>query len=127
MDFATSVIWLAYNYISSLLVAGAVFSGFAMVNTLLIIMRKVSNLEAHYCSTHIDEYCNHDHRFYCRCCTLQNYLWHGIQVEYEQYVLTEQQDRIGGYWSMMTCNVFHHSSWFKNQEHIMFSFIIDSS
>jgi molybdopterin-containing oxidoreductase family membrane subunit len=38
--------WLAYNF-PSIFVAGAVFSGFAMVNTLLIIMRKVSNLEAY--------------------------------------------------------------------------------
>jgi hypothetical protein len=35
-------------------VAGAVFSGFAMVNTLLIIMRKVSNLEAYITIQHIE-------------------------------------------------------------------------
>jgi molybdopterin-containing oxidoreductase family membrane subunit len=38
-------------------VAGAIFSGFAMVLTLLIIMRKVSNLEAYITRVHI-EYMN---------------------------------------------------------------------
>ncbi len=40
-----------YNFSSLLRLAGAVFSGFAMVNTLLIIMRQVSNLEAIHYST----------------------------------------------------------------------------
>jgi molybdopterin-containing oxidoreductase family membrane subunit len=38
---------MAYYDFPPYFVAGAVFSGFAMVNTLLIIMRKVSNLEAY--------------------------------------------------------------------------------
>ena len=45
-DFATSVIpgWHTTIF-PPYFVAGAIFSGFAMVNTLLIIMRKVCNLE----------------------------------------------------------------------------------
>jgi molybdopterin-containing oxidoreductase family membrane subunit len=53
MDFATSVIPGWHTTIFPPYVAGAVFSGFAMVNTLLIIMRKVSNLEA-YIIQHIE-------------------------------------------------------------------------
>src|SRR5699024_12341201 len=45
-DFATSVIpgWHTTIF-PPYFVAGAIFSGFAMVNTLLIVMRKVSNFE----------------------------------------------------------------------------------
>jgi len=54
-DFATSVIpgWHSTVY-PPYFVAGAVFSGFAMVQTLLLIMRKVSNLEAYITRIHIE-------------------------------------------------------------------------
>jgi molybdopterin-containing oxidoreductase family membrane subunit len=54
-DFATSVIpgWHSTVY-PPYFVAGAVFSGFAMVQTLLLIMRKVSNLEAYITRVHIE-------------------------------------------------------------------------
>ena len=54
-DFATSVIpgWHSTVY-PPYFVAGAVFSGFAMVQTLLIVMRKVSNLEAYITRVHIE-------------------------------------------------------------------------
>ncbi|NOQ92168.1 MAG: hydrogenase, partial [Flavobacteriaceae bacterium] len=54
-DFATSVIpgWHSTVY-PPYFVAGAVFSGFAMVQTLLIIMRKVSNLEDYITKDHIE-------------------------------------------------------------------------
>ncbi|HBL79650.1 MAG TPA: molybdopterin oxidoreductase, partial [Aequorivita sp.] len=57
-DFATSVVpgWHSTIY-PPYFVAGAIFSGFAMVQTLLIIMRKVSNLEAYITILHI-EYMN---------------------------------------------------------------------
>jgi len=57
-DFATSVVagWHSTIY-PPYFVAGAIFSGFAMVLTLLIIMRKVSNLEAYITRVHI-EYMN---------------------------------------------------------------------
>ncbi|QLE01396.1 polysulfide reductase NrfD [Galbibacter sp. BG1] len=57
-DFATSVIpgWHSTIY-PPYFVAGAIFSGFAMVLTLLIIMRKVSNLEDYITRAHI-EYMN---------------------------------------------------------------------
>jgi len=55
MDFATSVIpgWHSTIF-PPYFVAGAIFSGFAMVQTLLIIMRKVSNLEAYITRVHIE-------------------------------------------------------------------------
>ncbi len=57
-DFATSVVpgWHSTIY-PPYFVAGAIFSGFAMVQTLLIIMRKVSNLESYITVLHI-EYMN---------------------------------------------------------------------
>ncbi len=57
-DFATSVVpgWHSTIF-PPYFVAGAIFSGFAMVQTLLIIMRKVSNLEEYITVLHI-EYMN---------------------------------------------------------------------
>lgn len=57
-DFATSVVpgWHSTIY-PPYFVAGAIFSGFAMVQTLLIIMRKVSHLEDYITVLHI-EYMN---------------------------------------------------------------------
>ncbi len=131
-DFATSVIpgWHTTIF-PPYFVAGAVFSGFAMVNTLLIIMRKVSNLEDYITIQHIE---------------LMNIVimitgsivgvayitelfvaWYS-GVEYEQYAFL---NRATGpywwaYWSMMTCNVISPQfMWFKKlRTSIMFSFFI---
>ncbi|WP_343911971.1 NrfD/PsrC family molybdoenzyme membrane anchor subunit [Aquimarina litoralis] len=131
-DFATSVIpgWHTTIF-PPYFVAGAIFSGFAMVNTLLIIMRKVSNLENYITIQHIE---------------LMNIVimitgsivgvayitelfvaWYS-GVEYEQYAFL---NRATGpywwaYWAMMTCNVFSPQfMWFpKLRRSIMFSFII---
>ncbi len=131
-DFATSVIpgWHTTIF-PPYFVAGAIFSGFAMVNTLLIIMRKVSNLEDYITIQHIE---------------LMNIVimitgsivgvayitelfvaWYS-GVEYEQYAFL---NRATGpywwaYWAMMTCNVFSPQfMWFpKLRRSIMFSFII---
>lgn len=55
MDFATSLIpgWHATIF-PPYFVAGAIFSGFAMVQTLLLITRKVLNLEDYITMYHID-------------------------------------------------------------------------
>ena len=131
-DFATSVIpgWHTTIF-PPYFVAGAIFSGFAMVNTLLIIMRKVSSLEDYITVQHIE---------------LMNIVimitgsivgvayitelfiaWYS-GVEYEQYAFL---NRATGpywwaYWSMMTCNVFSPQfMWFKKlRTSIMFSFFI---
>jgi len=120
MDFATSVIpgWHTTIF-PPYFVAGAIFSGFAMVLTLLIIMRKVLGLEDYITVTHVE---------------LMNkviiltgsivgvaYLtelfvsWYS-GVEYEQYAFL---NRATGpywwaYWAMMTCNVITPQLfWFK--------------
>ncbi|MDB9961522.1 polysulfide reductase NrfD [Oceanihabitans sp.] len=131
-DFATSVIpgWHTTIF-PPYFVAGAVFSGFAMVNTLLIIMRKVCNLQDYITVQHIE---------------LMNIVimitgsivgvayitelfiaWYS-GVEYEQYAFL---NRATGpywwaYWAMMSCNVFSPQfMWFKKlRTSIMFSFII---
>jgi molybdopterin-containing oxidoreductase family membrane subunit len=131
-DFATSVIpgWHTTIF-PPYFVAGAIFSGFAMVQTLLIIMRKVCNLEDYITVQHIE---------------LMNIVimitgsivgvayitelfiaWYS-GVEYEQYAFL---NRATGpywwaYWAMMSCNVFSPQfMWFKRlRTSIMFSFFI---
>lgn len=120
MDFATSVIpgWHTTIF-PPYFVAGAIFSGFAMVLTLLIITRKVFTLEDYITIEHIE---------------LMNIIiivtgsivgvayitelfvaWYS-GVEYEQYAF---MNRVAGpYWwayaSMMTCNVISPQLfWFK--------------
>lgn len=119
-DFATSVIpgWHTTIF-PPYFVAGAIFSGFAMVLTLMLITRKVYKLEDYITMTHIE---------------LMNIViivtgsivgiayiteffvaWYS-GVEYEQYAFI---NRATGpywwaYWSMMTCNVISPQLfWFK--------------
>lgn len=119
-DFATSVIpgWHTTIF-PPYFVAGAIFSGFAMVLTLMIITRKVYKLEDYITVYHIE---------------LMNIIiiitgsivgiayitelfvaWYS-GVEYEQYAFI---NRATGpywwaYWSMMTCNVISPQLfWFK--------------
>ena len=131
-DFATSVIpgWHTTIF-PPYFVAGAVFSGFAMVNTLLIIMRKVSNLEDYITIQHI-ELMNivimiTGSIVGCAYITELFVAWYS-GVEYEQYAFL---NRATGpywwaYWAMMTCNVFSPQfMWFpKLRRSIMFSFFI---
>jgi molybdopterin-containing oxidoreductase family membrane subunit len=110
-DFATSVVpgWHTTIF-PPYFVAGAIFSGFAMVLTLMLIARKVLNLEEYITVQHVE---------------LMNIIiiitgsivgiayiteffiaWYS-QVSYEQYAFI---NRMTGpywwaYWSMMTCNV----------------------
>ena len=131
-DFATSVIpgWHTTIF-PPYFVAGAIFSGFAMVNTLLIIMRKVCNLEDYITVQHIE---------------LMNIVimitgsivgvayitelfiaWYS-GVEYEQYAFLNRATGpyAWAYWMMMSCNVFSPQfMWSKRlRTSIMFSFFI---
>lgn len=131
-DFATSVIpgWHTTIF-PPYFVAGAIFSGFAMVQTLLIIMRKVCNLEDYITVQHIE---------------LMNIVimitgsivgvayitelfiaWYS-GVEYEQYAFLNRATGpyAWAYWMMMSCNVFSPQvMWFKKiRTSIMASFII---
>jgi len=131
-DFATSVIpgWHT-TILPPYFVAGAGFSGVAMVNTLLIVMRKVSGLEDYITVQHI-ELMNiiimiTGSIVGCAYITELFVAWYS-GVEYEQYAFL---NRATGpywwsYWLMMTCNVFSPQfMWFKKlRTSIAFSFII---
>ena len=120
MDFATSVIpgWHTTIF-PPYFVSGAVFSGFAMVQTLLIIMRKVMNLENYITIKHI-EYMNiviivTGSIVGVAYLTELFISWYS-GVEYEAYAFI---NRATGpywwsYWAMMTCNVVSPQVfWFK--------------
>ena len=132
MDFATSVIpgWHTTIF-PPYFVAGAIFSGFAMVQTLLIIVRKVLNLEDYITIYHIDMM----NRIILITGSIVGvaYLteffiaWYS-GVEYEQYAFI---NRATGpywwaYWSMMTCNVITPQLfWSKSlRENVFATFII---
>ncbi|HNQ11621.1 MAG TPA: polysulfide reductase NrfD [Bacteroidia bacterium] len=111
MDFATSVIpgWHTTIF-PPYFVAGAIFSGFAMVQTLMIITRKVLQLEDYITIYHID--------MMNRIILLTGSIvgvaymteffiaWYS-GVEYEGYAFINRAfgPYWWAYWSMMTCNV----------------------
>lgn len=131
-DFATSIVpgWHTTIF-PPYFVAGAIFSGFAMVLTLMIIARKVLSLETYITNQHIE---------------LMNKIiiltgsivgvayiteffmaWYS-GVQYESYAF---QNRAFGpywwaYWSMMTCNVITPQLfWFKKiRTSVMATFVI---
>ena len=131
-DFATSIVpgWHTTIF-PPYFVAGAIFSGFAMVLTLMIVARKVLNLEEYISLQHIE---------------LMNKIiiltgsivgiayiteffmaWYS-GVQYESYAF---MNRAFGpywwaYWSMMTCNVITPQLfWFKKiRTSVMATFII---
>jgi molybdopterin-containing oxidoreductase family membrane subunit len=120
MDFATSVIpgWHATIF-PPYFVSGAVFSGFAMVLTLLLIMRKTMRLENYIHMAHI-EYMNiviivTGSIVGVAYLTELFISWYS-GVEYESYAFI---NRFSGpyswsYWMMMTCNVISPQLfWFK--------------
>jgi Ni/Fe-hydrogenase subunit HybB-like protein len=132
MDFATSVIpgWHTTIF-PPYFVAGAIFSGFAMVLTLLIIMRKVCHLEDYITITHVESM----NKIIIITGSIVGvaYLtelfvsWYS-GVEYEQYAFL---NRATGpywwsYWSMMTCNVITPQLfWFKKiRKSLLATFII---
>jgi len=132
MDFATSVIpgWHTTIF-PPYFVAGAIFSGFAMVQTLLLIVRKVLHLEAYITVKHA-EYMNIIMVITGSMVGVA-YLselfisWYS-GVPYEGYAFL---NRATGpywwaYWSMMTCNVISPQFfWFKAiRTNLIMSFIL---
>ena len=120
MDFATSVIpgWHTTIF-PPYFVSGAVFSGFAMVQTLMLIMRKAYKLEAYIHVKHV-EYMNiviivTGSIVGVAYLTELFISWYS-GVEYESYAFI---NRFSGpysiaYWTMMTCNVISPQLfWFK--------------
>ncbi|MBC8266581.1 MAG: polysulfide reductase NrfD [Flavobacteriales bacterium] len=120
MDFATSVIpgWHTTIF-PPYFVLGALFSGFAMVETLLIIMRKVVSLESYITIKHI-EYMNiiillTGSLVGTAYITELFMSWYS-GVEFEQYAFINRAT--GPYWwaymIMMSCNVLTPQLyWFK--------------
>lgn len=120
MDFATSVIpgWHTTIF-PPYFVAGAVFSGFAMVCTLLIITRKVMNLENYITIGHIEAMTKvilvtgmivglaYGTEFFIA--------WYSGN-EYEQFCFTNRATGpyAWAYWTMISCNVLSPQFfWFK--------------
>ena len=72
---------MAYNYIPPYFVAGAIFSGFAMVQTLMLVARKVYGLENIITLGHIERmtssFCLQAQWLVLH--TSQSFSWHGIQ------------------------------------------------
>jgi len=110
-DFATSVIpgWHT-TILPPYFVAGAVFSGFAMVLTLLIILRKVMNYEHYITPSHIGAMCK-----VLLCTGMMVGLAYGTEFfiawysgnPYERFVFLNRA--VGpyawAYWTMVVCNV----------------------
>lgn len=120
MDFATSVIpgWHTTIF-PPYFVAGAVFSGFAMVQTLMLIVRKAMRLEKYVTVKHI-EYMNIviivTGSIVGVAYLTELFMSYYSGVEYESYAFI---NRFSGpyawaYWIMMTCNVVSpHLFWSK--------------
>ncbi len=112
MDFATSIIpgWHATIF-PPYFVAGAVFSGFAMVLTLLIILRKVMNFEHYITPSHIEAMCK-----VLLCTGMLVGLAYGTEFfiawysgnQYERFVFLNRAfgPYAWAYWTMVVCNVF---------------------
>jgi Ni/Fe-hydrogenase subunit HybB-like protein len=121
MDFATAVIpgWHTTIF-PPYFVAGAIFSGLAMVMTLMIIARSVMHLEDYITPTHIDRMCK---LMLSMGCIVG--LAYGTEFfmaafsgnGYEQFVFKNRA--LGpmkwAYWTMVTCNVgIPQLLWFRS-------------
>lgn len=113
-DFATSVIpgWHTTIF-PPYFVAGAIFSGFAMVQTLLIVVRKVMNLQEYITLGHIEAMNKvivlTGSIVGCAYLTELFIAWYG-QNPYEWYAFSQNRVNINSpygwsYWLMMFCNV----------------------
>ena len=131
-DFATSIIpgWHTTIF-PPYFVAGAVFSGFAMVQTLMLVLRKAFHLEAYLHTKHI-EYMNivimvTGSIVGVAYITELFISWYS-GVEYEAYAFLNRAT--GPYWwayaSMMTCNVLSPQFfWFRKlRRSLMFTFVL---
>ena len=131
-DFATSIVpgWHTTIF-PPYFVSGAVFSGFAMVQTLMLVLRKAYKLEAYLHVKHV-EYMNiviivTGSIVGVAYITELFVSWYS-GVEYESYAFL---NRATGpywwaYWSMMTCNVISPQLfWFKKlRTSLVFSFFM---
>jgi len=131
-DFATSVIpgWHTTIF-PPYFVAGAVFSGFAMVLTLLIITRKVLHLEEYITIEHIDSMnkiiVTTGSIVGCAYLTELFIAWYSGNL-YEQYAFANRAmgPYYWSYWGMMTCNVISPQLfWVKKlRKNVTFTFFM---
>lgn len=133
-DFATSVVpgWHSTIY-PPYFVAGAIFSGFAMVQTLLIIMRKVLHLESYITVLHI-EYMNKvillTGGIVGVAYIIEYFLGWYSGVPYENYVYLSFGAATGPYWwafwALIICNmVVPLTLWVKKwRRNIVWTFIV---
>ena len=132
-DFATSVIpgWHTTIF-PPYFVAGAIFSGFAMVQTLMLVLRKVMNLHDYITLGHIEAMNKiivlTGSIVGCAYLTELFMAWYS-QVPFEQDIFFKY--RIAGpygwsYWLMMTCNVISPQLfWFRKlRRNVLFTFIM---
>ncbi len=120
MDFATAVIpgWHTTIF-PPYFVAGAIFSGLAMVLTLMIIARKVMHLEDYVTMKHIDRMCKLMLSMGCivgMAYGTEFFMAAFSGSAYEQFVFKNRA--LGpfswAYWTMVTCNVMiPQVLWFK--------------
>ncbi len=122
MDFATSLVpgWHSTIY-PPYFVAGAIFSGFAMVQTLLLIMRKAMKLEAYVTRKHV-EYMNIvimvTGGIVAVAYATEFFMGWYSGVEYEYYTYMSVGAATGQYawafWALIICNILIPGMlWFK--------------
>ncbi len=132
MDFATSVIpgWHTTIF-PPYFVAGAVFSGFAMVLMLMLIARKVMALEDYFTMTHVDAMCKII--LVTGSVVGLAYLTEFVTAAYsgsvyEQFVFMNRAfgPYAWAYWIMVSCNVISpQMMWFKKvRSNLYFVFIL---
>src|ERR1700712_2965912 len=134
-DFATSVIpgWHTTIF-PPYFVAGAIFSGFAMVQTLLLVTRKVLNLEEYITIEHIEAMNKvivlTGSIVGCAYLTELFMAWYS-QNEYEAYAFFYSRANIfspygWSYWGMMFCNVVSPQVfWFRKlRRNVQFTFFM---
>lgn len=134
-DFATSVIpgWHTTIF-PPYFVAGAIFSGFAMVQTLLIVVRKVLNLQEYITLGHIEAMNKvivlTGSIVGCAYLTELFMAWYS-QNEYEAYAFFYSRANIfspygWSYWGMMFCNVVSPQVfWFRKlRRNVQFTFFM---
>lgn len=132
-DFATSIVpgWHTTIF-PPYFVAGAVFSGFAMVQTLMLITRKVMNLQDYITLGHIEAMNKiivlTGSIVGCAYLTELFMAWYGANMyEYDAFFRYRLAGPYGwSYWIMMTCNVVSPQLfWFKKlRRNIEFTFIM---
>ena len=132
-DFATSIVpgWHTTIF-PPYFVAGAIFSGFAMVQTLMVITRKVMNLQDYITIGHIEAMNKvivlTGSIVGCAYLTELFMAWYGANVfERDAFFKYRLAGPYGwAYWLMMTCNVVSPQLfWFRKlRRNIAFTFIM---